>query len=400
MDREILSEIKNNLDNDLILLIIGARQVGKTSIIKKIYNELNINKTFLNLEDFEYLRLLNEHPENIFKLTKYNSQTKQIIFIDEIQYLNNPTNFLKYIYDEYKGIIKIVATGSSSFYIDEKFKDSLVGRKKIFNIFTLNFREFLNFKDKSDLLNRDNYSIAETRLIKELFSEYITYGGYPAVVLENDIENKKEKLMSIAYDYVKKDVYEADIKYTEQYYNILKIIANEVGNLINKSELSKSLKISLSSVEKCFYVMQKSFHIALIKPYFKNVRKELTKMPKGYFLDLGLRNLFCNNYNNIELREDKGMLLENVVFREMAMQLKYFDFYLKFWRTQDQNEVDFIINEKQAIEVKFSKDNFNIKKYSKFIENYPDIKLECIDYDDIIKMSLNKNFFHYTGKTY
>jgi uncharacterized protein len=386
--REITKKIKENLDNDLMLIIVGARQTGKTTILKQLYTEeKEKNKFFINLENLELLEILNVHPDNLFKITNTNSNTKQIIFIDEIQYLNNPTNFLKYIYDEYKGFIKIIATSSSSFYIDNKFKDSLLGRKRIFNLYTLTFREFLNLKNEVDLINKDKFSMMDYKKIENLFSEYITYGGYPAVVNAKNIEEKKLILQEIGLDYIKKDIFESKLQSQEKYYSILRIIANNVGSLFNANDISKTLKISSLTVDNYLYVMQKSFHVSFLRPFYNNVKKELTKMPKAYFLDLGLRNYFCKNFENIEMRNDKGFFLENIIFREFL--IKYGIDNIKFWRTQDQHEIDFVINEDLAVEVKFDKEKFNIKKYSKFTDNYPNIKLKCMDYKDIINFVLD-----------
>jgi uncharacterized protein len=386
--REITKKIKENLDNDLMLIIVGARQTGKTTILKQLYTEeKEKNKFFINLENLELLEILNVHPDNLFKITNTNSNTKQIIFIDEIQYLNNPTNFLKYIYDEYKGFRKIIATGSTSFYIDNKFKDSLLGRKRIFNLYTLTFREFLNLKNEVDLINKDKFSMMDYKKIENLFSEYITYGGYPAVVNAKNIEEKKLILQEIGLDYIKKDIFESKLQSQEKYYSILRIIANNVGSLFNANDISKTLKISSLTVDNYLYVMQKSFHVSFLRPFYNNVKKELTKMPKAYFLDLGLRNYFCKNFENIEMRNDKGFFLENIIFREFL--IKYGIDNIKFWRTQDQHEIDFVINEDLAVEVKFDKEKFNIKKYSKFTDNYPNIKLKCMDYKDIINFVLD-----------
>jgi len=144
--RKIFNKVYKNTSNNLILLLIWARQVWKTTLLKQLNEKLGIDKKtyFLNLEDSEIKNLLNQHPNKLFEITWSSSEDKQIIFIDEIQYLNDPTNFLKYIYDEYKDTIKLIVSWSSSFYIDQKFKDSLIWRKKVFNIYTLDFQEFLD----------------------------------------------------------------------------------------------------------------------------------------------------------------------------------------------------------------------------------------------------------------
>uniref|UniRef100_A0A7C4THL8 AAA family ATPase n=1 Tax=candidate division WOR-3 bacterium TaxID=2052148 RepID=A0A7C4THL8_UNCW3 len=144
--RDIIDDLRRFLNSDDILLLTGARQAGKTSILRFLQEELNEKKArtfFLNLEDPDYLRLINQSPKNLFKIFPISLKEKTFVFIDEVQYLKNPTNFLKYFYDEYQGKIKIIASGSSAFYLDKKFKDSLVGRKLIFPVRTLSFREFL-----------------------------------------------------------------------------------------------------------------------------------------------------------------------------------------------------------------------------------------------------------------
>src|SRR4030042_2061774 len=156
--RDITIESFKYLDADEILLFIGARQSGKTTILKQIRNHLEKQNNichFLNLEDPEYLEILNKSPKNLLKIFSLDLARKNYVFVDEVQYLDNPSNFLKYFYDEYRGKIKILASGSSSFYVDKKFKDSLAGRKKIFNVWTLSFREFLRFKSEKELAKKD-----------------------------------------------------------------------------------------------------------------------------------------------------------------------------------------------------------------------------------------------------
>jgi len=159
--RDVTIKALKYLDIEDILIFVGSRQAGKTTILKQIQTELKTtDKTsfFLNLEDPEYLDLLNKHPRNLLKIFSFDfsSNKKTFVFIDEIQYLKNPSNFLKFIFDEYKENIKLIVSGSSAFYIDKRFKDSLAGRKKIFNVYTLSFKEFLRFK-KENILSQKNF---------------------------------------------------------------------------------------------------------------------------------------------------------------------------------------------------------------------------------------------------
>lgn len=381
--REVTIKAQNYLDSPEILFFIGARQAGKTTILKQLKSSLekeNKSVHFLNLEELEYLDLLNKSPKNIFKIFTIDPNKKNFIFIDEVQYLKNPSNFLKYLYDEYQEKIKLLVSGSSSFYLDRKFKDSLAGRKKIFYVHTLSFREFLRFKKENGLAQKDfkNASLKELEKISFYYREYIIYGGYPRVVL-SPLSEKEDILKEIAFSYIKKDVYEANIRQEEIFYKLLKILSSQTGGLVNSSELAGTLGMSKTAVDNYLYVMRKSFHICFLKPFFKNIRKELTKMPKVYFYDLGLRNFFAGNFKSFEGREDKGALLENAVFRQLLE--KYENDSLKFWRTVQKNEIDFIVNEKEALEVKANPEKFREKNCKVFLKNYPDIDLSIVSID-------------------
>jgi len=378
--RLVEDKIKKYIGNNKILLLLWARQVGKTTIIKKIKKELEKKGEscdYINLENPEFLSILNQHPDNLFKII-WNSDKNKYVFIDEIQYLKNPSNFLKYIYDEYKWKIKLIVTWSSAFYIDKKFTDSLSWRKKIFYIKSLNFEEFLIFKQKEkyiEVLKEKVIPLIHKNNIFNLYYEFITFWGYPEVVLENDLEEKKELLEEIWLSYIKKDILEAWVEYEEKYFYILKILASQIGSLLNIKEISNTVNLNVATVEKYIYIMKKSFHIATISPFYKNIRKEIIKMPKIYFYDLGLRNYFINNFDNFDFRIDKWELFENLIFRNLLNNYKLTD--IKFWRTQNKNEIDFILEkDKKAIEVKINKDKFHIIKYKLFLENYPEFNLE------------------------
>jgi predicted AAA+ superfamily ATPase len=397
MERNILANIKENLSNDEVILIIGPRQVGKTTSMRQTLDYLKQKGDlchFLNLEDPDYLRLLNDSPKKLFSIIPFDKEKRNYLFVDEIQYLKDPSNFLKYFYDEYKGKIKIIASGSSAFYLDKKFKDSLAGRKKILYLLTLSFEEFLKFKSEDELSKMDLSTELPLQLqekIMPLYLEYLTYGGYPRVVLAKSIPEKQEVLKDLAYSYIKKDIYEADINQEETFFRLMKILSGQVGELVNVSELSTTLGVTKITVDKYLAVMQKSFHISLMRPFYKNIRKELTKMPKCYFGDPGMRNFFKNNFNNFYDRDDKGQLLENGVFRQLLN--KHDMEALRFWRTRDKKEVDFVVEEKRAFEVKTKSSNYNDEKYKLFSENYPKISLNYIVLEKEKQIDKNKLFY-------
>ncbi len=380
--------ISNHISKREFTILIGARQIGKSTLLKQLFEELKQNGEvvfFLNLDRKDVLEELNQNPENLLKICPLQSDKKIIVFIDEIQYLDDATNFLKLLFDEYSTRLKIVATGSSAFYIDRQFNDSLVGRKKIFQMGTLDFEEFLLFKNRPDLVNeisqfksnKKSKSIQEN-LLWAYMDEFINYGGYPAVVLEENIEDKIELLREIRDSYIKRDVLESGITDETKFYRLLMLLASQTGNLLNVNEISNTLRISNTTVENYLYVLQKCFHITLLKPFYANLRKELTKMQKVYINDLGLRNVLINYFSPLEQRADKGAVLENFSFRLLSERFEADQ--IKYWRTADGNEVDFVVETSYmkgfAVEIKFSEQEAKMSKYNKFIQNYPDFPLE------------------------
>ena len=386
-NREIFNRIKKVIERDEFIILVGARQTGKTSLlllIKEFYEKKGVEASYFNLENPEYLKSFNDQPFNIFDLLP-KRLTKQIVLIDEIQYLANPSNFLKLLYDERREKIKIIATGSSSFYIDRKFKDSLAGRKFIFNIYPLNFNEFLEFSGETEIAEEKTakkLSAYYKAKLGKLWEQYVIYGGYPKVALAKEENLKKILIEDIGSSYIKKDALEAGIKNTEKYYALIKILAGQTGQLMNSQELANTLNLAHKTVEEYLYIMARSYQLAFIRPFYKNLRKELTKMPKAYFYDLGLRNFFLNDYRALDKRLDKGAYLENLVFTEFLKRGDDLD-SIKYWRTQDKKEVDFIVG-REAYEIKYNAKR-KISDYKMFIKQYPEIKFSMISREDIIK---------------
>lgn len=387
LTRKKYHELVAHLPKREYTVLIGPRQTGKSTLLNQIAEYLKTigeSVVVLNLERKDILLELNQQPENLFKYLPQDTTQRVFVLIDEVQYLDDATNFLKLLYDEHANRIKIVATGSSAFYIDRQFKDSLSGRKKIFELPTLDFEEFLMFRQQSEELielqrlrsGEIQKSLLEQKLWVAL-EEYLTYGGYPAVVLEPQPKDKIERLHELRDSFVKRDILEAGITDETKFYRLMMLLASQTGNLMNTNELSNTLRLTNPATDQFLYVLQKCFHISLVRPFFQNLRKELVKMPKVYFNDLGLRNVLINYFVPIEQRTDKGALLENYVYRRLSEQ--YTNDQLKFWRTADGNEVDFVVEETafsgKAIEVKFNPTEANPNKFKKFTEAYPQFPL-------------------------
>ena len=391
--RKIYPEICKKLDGKKILILTGARQVGKTTLLETLRDMVmdeGATVHFFTLEDPDILRDFNQHPDKLFS---YIPRGKTCyLLIDEIQYLDDPSNFLKYHYDLHKDWLKLVVTGSSAFYLDHKFRDSLAGRKWIIPIHPFSFSEFLDAKGEekySQIIRKNSLQFLlgqkrvllnpQRKILNELYLEYSTYGGYPEVVTCTEIEEKKELLKELHTSLLKKDIYDSAIQNEAKFFILVKILASQVGEMVNANEIAGTLQLSRDTVQHYLFVLEKSFVIKLVRPFHRNLRKELTKMPKVYFLDPGYRNSILKNFQGFNDRMDMGGYLENIFLTEMC-RCPIED--IKFWRTQDKNEVDFVVNEQIAFEAKATLQSFKKSKYRMFCKTHPEISLHPITLHD------------------
>lgn len=343
------------LPREEIIIINWARQVGKTSLLQLITKYLldswikKENVVYINLEDFDTLNDLNNSPKNIEKYLK--NKEKYYIMMDEIQYLDDPSHFLKYCYDTYRSQIKLIVTWSSSLEIKAKLQDSLVWRKVTFQVNPLSFSEFLLFKKSDHLLN--NPTIKEKKQIDAFLEEYLIYWWLPKIALENNTEIKKKLLKEYVSTYINKDVRAiGNIENIGKFNQLLKLLSNNIGQLINIRELSNTLNISQRIPENYIDILLHTFVFNLLNPYFTNIRKQVSKMPKWYFFDLGIRNTILGNFSSLETRWDSWQLFENFCYLEMLKS----DHELYFYRTLAGTEIDFIIKKNEKIipvEIKF-----------------------------------------------
>ncbi|MCG2700703.1 MAG: ATP-binding protein [Candidatus Falkowbacteria bacterium] len=383
-NRKIIAKIAKYLNDDEIIVLHGARQVGKTSIINylisKILGDKNDNKNliYFDLEDFNLVELLNSGVEKTVEHLKgldCDFNKKIYLFIDEIQYLENPSSFLKLFHDRYKGKIKLIATGSSSFEIKKKFKNSLAGRTVNFEIFNLDFEEFLWFKEEEINLSEAKSDILQKKL-KNLYNEFALMGGYPAIVLEKSREKKEFKLKQIINTYIKKDIRDfADIRNINKFNDLLRLLADQSGSLLNILELSNSLNLAQQTIEDYLFILENTYIIRRIYPFHKNVRSELTKMPKVFLEDTGIANILANKTFAKTL---SGSLFENSVFANLRRNTEMENIY--FWRTNKGQEVDFIIENKKLmpIEVKLRYSGKTMKNLLNFSQKYNIQDLFCV----------------------
>jgi len=384
--RKLFDDLKNHLLKKEFSILTGARQTGKSTLLKQLERycrETEIPVVFLNLENKTILTELNENPLNLLKFLPESSK-RTVALVDEVQYLDDPSNFLKLLYDEHADHLKIIATGSSAFYIDRQFRDSLAGRKKIFQLYTCSFDEYLELSGKSDLkeemdhlLKNSDFTSTRIDYLRVEWEDYMIYGGYPAVVTEPDKQEKINKLKDIRDSFVKRDILESGVLNETVFYNLFRILAGQSGKIVNVNELSTTLRAKNDTIGNYLTILQKCFHIALVKPFYRNLRKELVKMPKVFLLDTGLRNCLLNNFQPLAVRADRGELWENTIFRMLADQIG--TDAIQYWRTSGGNEIDFILSDSdspKAIEVKFDHHEVKVHKYKLFEEAYPEIPLQ------------------------
>lgn len=358
--RELFNKIISYLDEKEIILIIGPRQAGKTTLLKiiKNYLEKKGQKTILFNLDIEHDRQFFTSQEIFINQIKLNfGNNFGYVFIDEIQRKENAGLFLKGIYDMSLPY-KFIVSGSGSLELKEKIHESLTGRKFVFNLNTLSFSEFFDYKTNY-LYEKNKAQFFQVDKIKSesLLSEYLNFGGYPRVVLSEEIEKKRMIINEIFQSYLERDIsYLLGVKKTDEFTNLVKMISSQIGQLVNIEELSSTLRLSRKTIKLYLWYLEKTFILKKLTPFYSNLRKEITKMPIYYFSDLGMRNFAINQFDNQERLIQSGFLFQNFIYQVISEKLDFTSASLHFWRTQDKTEVDFVIktgSEIIPLEIKF-----------------------------------------------
>jgi predicted AAA+ superfamily ATPase len=345
-ERIIFRELKDHLSKRYITIITGLRRTGKTTLLKKLLEDFESeNKVYIDLERIDNQELFSEkNYENI--ITALSSRAldfnkRILVAIDEVQLLPGIVSVIKYLYDNYQ--IKFLVTGSSSYYIKNLFSESLSGRKKVFELHTLSFSEFLLFKNIEykipETLGR-KFIAAEYERLKKYYDEYIRYGGFPEVALSKSINDKKDIVNDILSSYLNIDIKNiSDIRDQKNLHHLLKMCATRVGTRLDYSKLSSLTGISRPSVYNYLDLLENTFVITRVPVLAKNPDREIVKAPKIFINDNGLLN---------QLAEvSSGVQFENAVFN----QLKFYG-KLQYYSLKTGKEIDFILNGITAIEVK------------------------------------------------
>jgi predicted AAA+ superfamily ATPase len=280
---------------------------------------------------------------------------------------------------------KFVVTGSGSLELKEKIAESLTGRKYLIEMTPVSFTEFVNHKTAYKYKkNLAAFFELEKEKSEQLLNEYLDYGGYPAVVTASTIDRKIELMNEIFVSYITKDIsYLLRVRFPDKFIKLIKLLAVQSGSILNYSQLSQDTGIRVETLKTYLWYAEQTFIIKIIKPYFTNRKKELTKSPTVYFNDLGMMNFAANNFSPAY---NKGLLFQNFVY--LLLKGKYSGGLseINFWRSKDKAEVDFVVSEGNVIipvEVKYKKiiKPQVSKSFRSFINDYKPVKgfIVCID---------------------
>lgn len=365
LKRDIVTQIIPFLGTNNVIVLHGARQVGKTHLMYYLENYLkNQGKPthYIDLEDSRYLEILDAGVDSFLDYLKktgfdLSPTEKFTVFIDEIQYLASPSPFLKLVSDHHK-YLQLIVSGSSSFDIKSKFSDSLVGRTVNFEIYPLTYAEFLRFKKVTSLVPKATS-----------YQEFMSYGGYPKIVLADSILLKEKYLQQIIDTYVKKDIVNlAGVKDIKKFNNLLKVLSAQSGQLLNVEQLGNTCDLASATVREYLNILEATYIIRLVTPFSSSAKVEVVKTPKIFFYDTGLlQMLWLRKLQN----QNVGNLFETSIFTELVKRFGVDN--INFWRNKNQNEIDFILqidNGILPIEVKYNLDQFTLSKMSPFLSKY------------------------------
>jgi len=376
INRNIKKRIVDSLKLKEVTIIIGARQVGKTTILKDIISDLanaGEHTLYFNLDIEEDSKYFVSQQRLLSKIELEVDNKKAYIFIDEIQQKENAGKFLKGLYDMNLPY-KFVVTGSGSLELKEKISEALTGRKYLIEMSSVSFSEFINFKTSYKYEKKiNNFFELEKEKVSLLLDEYLTFGGYPAVITAETTKRKKEIINEIFTSYITKDIsFLLGVRYPDKFIKLIKLLAIQSGSIVNYSQLTQDIGIRAETLKTFLWYAEQTYIISIIKPYYTNLKKELTKSPTIYFNDLGMLNFSRNTFANIQY---DGMVFQNFIYTILKEKYDNGLSKINYWRTKDKAEVDFIVNIENGImpiEVKYKnlKRNEVTRSFRSFISKY------------------------------
>lgn len=369
--RKSLEKLKRLLSPNKVIVIYGPRRVGKTTLLRTFLEDNKDPYLLLNGDELETREKIN--TQSMEKLKSVIGQNKLLI-IDEAQKIENIGLNLKIMVDNIDGL-KIIATGSSAFDLANQIGEPLVGRKFTLLMYPL---------AQAEIGQTEN--IIETAANLE---NRLVYGSYPEIVSTKDNLFRQDKLKEVISSYLYKDILELDgIKHSNKIYRLLQLLAFQIGKEVSLNELGRQLEINRKTVARYLDLLEKSFVIKSFMGFSRNLRKEITKNSRYYFIDNGIRNALIGNFNILSSRDDVGMLWENYIIMERIKKQEYFNIYSNnyFWRTYDKKEID-LIEEREGklfgFEIKWGKKP--AKPPKDWLKNYQNASFATINQENYLE---------------
>lgn len=372
MIRHLYKRLMARVDSPEAIVVTGMRRVGKTTLLKQIYENLSSNnKIFLDLENPLNRRYFesSNYEEIAYDLGNLglDSRTRAYIFLDEIQFVKNVPSVVKYLLDHYSW--KFFLTGSSSFYLKNLFSESLAGRKIVYELFPLSFGEFLELKESRVKIPKDITPLSHATIIP-LYKEYVEFGGFPGVVAKKSLPEKNEALDEIISSYFQKEIESlGGFRSNEVIRDLISLLASRIGSRIEIQKLASELGVNRITISKYLAFLQGTYFISLISPYSTNKDVEIRGAKKVYLCDSGLAKHLG--------QKEFGRIFENAVYNQLRIYGE-----INYYQRKSGVEIDFILDKKAAYEVKsrpFEKDRQNLERLSKDIglSSHQLVSFEC-----------------------
>ena len=366
IERSLFLHIQKELHSEpKTIILYGPRQAGKTTLIQQVLAKTNLPYVQLNGDDLRTQELLSRADLDRLKTMV---GANRLLVIDEAQRIENIGLTLKLIFDHYK--IHIIASGSASFDLASKINEPLTGRATTFTLYPFSYNELP--------------LIPPVTSNSERMEEFLRFGVYPKVTLFESQDEKENYLYDLINNYLYRDILTFEqVRKPKKVIDLLSLLALQIGSEVSTAELASHLSMSKLVVEKYLDLLEKMFVIVNLRGFSRNLRKEISKTSKYYFVDMGFRNALIRNFNPLGIRSDVGALFENyAVIERMKMfshQRRYANFY--FWRTYDQKEID-LIEERQgelwAYEFKWKEGEANQKAASEFTTAYANSRFQLV----------------------
>lgn len=377
-ERSLLKEIQPYFNSPEAIVITGMRRTGKTTLLKDIFNRIESeNKLYLDLE--------NPLTRKYFEETNYEAikaslsflgldfSKRAYLFLDEIQFQRNLPSVAKYFIDHDQ--VKFFLTGSASFYLKNLFGETLAGRKFIFELFPLSFREFLHFKESSISFPQQDAAVTQTLFdtIAPLYEEYLRFGGFPGVVLRKNPAEKKLALADIFSSFFQQEIVQlGDFRKNEVIRDLILLLAQRIGSKLDVQRISREIGMSRPRIYEYLAFLEGTYLIKTIRPYSRGRNGEIRKAPKIYFCDTGLADYLA--------RLDPGLLFENSIFQNLRLRGD-----LHYYQRKGGLEVDFISDDRKAYEVRMTPQPNDVRKLARLAAelNLEDFRVVIRRYADL-----------------